>query len=344
MIQVSVVVPTFKRVEQTVKSLGLLATSDGVGKEFELEIIVADSTPDTSIKDAVEAAFREGGALHADGAQKSSPPSFIYVKPEHPGIAANKNAGAKMAHGAILIFSDSDMEVEKNTLSLTVQYLKNHEKAGAVGGSVIWKGGPYSGQKDRPRAEDRLLMKDETTFIEALYSRYLATYKSVFDAVGGYDEQVFNMRGEGSDLSIRYWRAGFPLTYEEAIRVHHVHDVPDAAAVRVDHAEWGIARDLLLLGYKYDMFNEDLSNFRATVEINFSPIGAAGYYHLLRGIGKNFDQIAADKPALDAFRANDKPAFPFKFLEIFTDMQMLEECIKSTDFRLADARLATFGS
>ena len=331
MIQVSVVVPTFKRVEQTVKILELLASSDGVGKEFELEIIVADSTPDTSIKDALVGIHLEPGVE-----------PFAYVKPEHPGIAANKNAGVKNAHGQILIFSDSDMEVEKNTLLTTVNYLKNHDKAAAVGGSVIWKGGPYNGQKDRPRAEDRLVLNGDTTYIEALYSRYLATYSKVFGAVGGYDEQVFNMRGEGSDLSIRYWRAGYPLAYEESIRVHHVHDVPDAAAVRVDHAEWGIARDLLLLGYKYNMFEQDLQNFRATVEINFSPIGAAGYYQILRGIGKNMDMIAADKPVLDAFRANDKPLYDFKFLEIFSDMHTCNECISGAVARLTEARQNAF--
>jgi glycosyltransferase involved in cell wall biosynthesis len=323
MIHISCVMPAYKRVDQTIKSLNLLFASEGVGKDIEMEVVVADSTPDTTLKDAVLAAFGE---------------RIVYVKPDHEGIAANKNAGAKAAKHPILIFLDSDMEVEPQTIARTIASLQAHPKAAAVGSTVIWRGGPHAEEKDRPRLEDRLIVKDDTVFIEALYSRFLATYKDIFWSIGGYDEAVFNMRGEGSDLSIRYWRAGLPLSYDESIVVHHVHDVPDAAAVRVDHPEWGIAKDLLLLGYKYDMYNDGYQNFPATVDINFSPLGAEGYYRMLQGIGRHFDYITSVKPALDAFRAADKPEYDFKFLEVFTNAEMFGTCIDTAGTRLTEVR------
>jgi glycosyltransferase involved in cell wall biosynthesis len=333
MINISVVVPAFKRIPQTLRTLDLLLLSEGLGTNFNLELIVADSTPDDSLKDAVSARFGQ---------------KVLYVKPEKEGIAANKNAGAKAAHNPILIFSDSDIEPESSVLQEAINALQLNPKAAAVGGTVLWRGGPHDGEKDRPRIEDRMMISGNTTYIEALYSRFLATYKDVFIAVGGYDDNVFNMRGEGSDLSCRYWRTGYPLIYSEAIVVHHVHDVTDAAAVRVPHPEWGIAKDLLLLGYKYDIFEtpacagRDFKNFPATVDINFSLLGAEGYYRMLQGIGRHYEDLIAAKPYLDAYRAADKPAYDFKFLEVFSNPEMFQQCIDEALSKLALVRDAIF--
>ena len=76
------------------------------------------------------------------------------------------------------------------------------------------------------------------------------------------------MRGEGSDLSIRYWRAGYPLAYDSSIIVHHVFDTEGGIIRGVPHPEWGIAKDLLLLAYKYDLSSEN-KNFINAVKANF---------------------------------------------------------------------------
>jgi glycosyltransferase involved in cell wall biosynthesis len=101
MINISVVVPAFKRIPQTLRTLDLLLLSEGLGSTFNLELIIADSTPDDSLKDAVTARFGQ---------------KVLYIKPEKAGIAANKNAGAKAAHNPILMFSDSDIEPEPSAL------------------------------------------------------------------------------------------------------------------------------------------------------------------------------------------------------------------------------------
>jgi hypothetical protein len=113
-----------------------------------------------------------------------------------------------------------------------------------------------------------------------------------------------------------------------------VHDVPDAAAVRVNHSEWGIARDFLLLGYKYKMFESDFATFATTVSMNFTPLGMQGSYRMLQGIGKNLDQIAASKMKLDYFRALTLQ-YDFKFLEIFSNAKVFEECVGASESRMA---------
>jgi glycosyltransferase involved in cell wall biosynthesis len=327
MIYISCVVPAFKRVDQTLLSLDLLLASEGVGSAYELEVILADSTPDDSLKTAVHQKFGD---------------RVVYIKPDKLGIAGNKNAGAKIAKHPILIFCDADVEVEKNTIAESIASLQKHDRVAGVGGNVFWRGGEHNGQKDRPRLEDRMMIKEDTTFIEALYSRFFVTYKDIFWAVGGFDADVFNMRGDGSDLSVRYWRLGFPLAYEESIVVHHVHDSPDASDAGIDHPEWDVARDLLLLGYKYDMYNDGFKNFPATVNINFSSLGGQGYYRMLQGIGRHYEFIMAAKPILDAFRASEKPIYDFKFLEVFSNAEMFGLCIDAAQSRIAAARAVAF--
>ena len=319
---VSVIIPTFKRIEETLKVIRLLFASKAIEK-FALEVIVADSTPNKELRLALKKEFKD---------------RILYVRPQLPGIASNKNAGARAAHGEIVIFCDSDMEVEEDTIANTVISLEKYKTAGALGGQVFWRGGKRDGTLDRPRPEDRRENFNETVYAEAIYSRYLATYKKVFLDVGGYDEKVFNMRGEGSDLSIRYWRAGYPLVFDDSIKVHHVHDAPDSAALRISHPERGIAKDLLLLAYKYDMLDKDYENFAKTVTANFREFGEESHFRIIQGIGSFLDFITEMKPKIDEEKKVMKSVYDFKFLEVFSDKDLLQKCLSNAEELLSSAR------
>lgn len=327
MIHVSIIISSYKRIDQTLKTISLLLSSDGLNKIFQTEIIIADSSPNDYLKSAL---------------QKKFDTSIVYTRPTKPGIATNKNQGARIAKNPILIFCDSDMEVEKDTILNTIHALKKHATAGAIGGQVIWRTGPNEGKHDRPRPEDRMQVIHETTYIEAIYSRYLATYKEVFWEVGGYDEEVFNMRGEGSDLSIRYWRAGFPLGYDKSITVHHVHEAEGGIIRGVPHPEWGIAKDLLILGYKYDIFADKYKNFVNTVSANFEKFGRDGYYRIIEGIGKNLDFITEVKPIIAQQKTKMKALYDFKFLEIFSQKALYEDCVHKAEQKLENVRKVLF--
>ncbi|PIU37112.1 hypothetical protein CO005_01115 [Candidatus Roizmanbacteria bacterium CG_4_8_14_3_um_filter_34_9] len=322
MVNVSVVLPCYNRIEQTVQTIDLILDSNGLNKEFLLEIIVSDSSPNNKLEIAIKEKFAD---------------KIKYLKPEKPGIAANKNAGAKIASYPILIFCDSDMEVEPDTIINTVNSLNKNKNVAGIGGQVVWKNGGKNGTLDRPRKEDRMLTVDGVTYIEALYSRYFATYKKVFFDVGGYDEQVFNMRGEGSDLSIRYWRAGYPLAYDEKIIVHHVFDTEGGIIRGVPHPEWGIAKDLLLLAYKYDLSSDD-KNFINAVKTNFEKFPEDGYFQIIEGIKNNLQFIIDKKPIIDEQKKNMKAKYNFKFLEIFSNKELFEKCISEAKYLLKNLR------
>ena len=324
---ISIIVPTFKRVEQTRNTLSLLCQSNGWNSQFFPEVILADSTEDQSIKNL---------------ASEFNNPTPVYVAPVVPGIATNKNLGAKTAQNELLIFCDSDMEVESDTLINTLIYLKEHNNSAMVTGQVIWKGGERDGQLDRPRKEDRMEKIDETIFVEAIYSRYMATYKSLFWRVGGYDEKLFNMRGEGSDLSIRYWRSGLPLSYDEKIKVHHVHDAQSSATRSIENPERGIIRDLILLGFKYQISRLDSPNFAKTLNWLTDQFGYRDKYIVIESMIALLPYFWENKERMEKSRQGVPNAYDFKFLDVFTKRELFLECIKQASERIREARVKVF--
>lgn len=173
-----------------------------------------------------------------------------------------------------------------------------------------------------------MLKRGNTVFIENIFSRYMATYKDVFFKVGGYDEKAFNMRGEGADLSVRYWRNGWPLVFEKSIKVYHVHEAPSSIALRVKHPEWLIAKDRLLLALKYNSLDSE-GNFAETMNMIFSKFGKMGYFRILQGIGKNIDLICKNKD----IKAR-KAEYDFKFFEVFSNKTLFQKALKESEKKL----------
>lgn len=322
MVSLSVVIPAFKRIEQTIRTISLLFQSEGVGTYYDLEIIVADSTPDDSLKNTLAA---HDSRVH-------------YIRPLRPGVAENKNAGASHAKGQILVFCDSDMEVAPETLMCTVDALKKHARAAAVTGTIYWQGGPKDSKYDQPKEGAQMKIVGDTTYVQAIYSRYMATYKKVFDDVGGYDVEIFNMRGEGSDLSTRYWRSGYPLVYDSSIIVHHIHDAPDSVATRVPYPEYDIAKDHVLLAIKYDMVKSTYPLFYHDTALNFKKYGDEGYGKIIHGIASHAKELSVAIPKLLARPVDDKPLYDFTYLEVFSHDEACMKCISEAEQRLMFTR------
>jgi|GEM_PF-1522151 len=318
MTEITVILPVYNRIDQTILTLDKLLLSDNLGVDFVLEIIISDASP--------------YNLLNSKLPKESAYSKIVYTKPSIQGIAASKNHAASLAKNPIIIFCDSDIEVERKTISCTLSYLKKNPTVAMLGGQVQWKGGPKDKELDRPRTEDKThSSQNNTCYIESLYSRYIATYRDIFLKVGGYDQEVFNMRGEGSDLSVRYWRDGFPLGFSEDIFVEHIHEVEGGIIRNVEEPELDIAKDMLLLAYKYDMFDQGYDNFKDTINANFSSFHDSANTKIIRGILKNYEFICKSKSALDSFKLNDKSKYDFKFLEIFSNSNELDQCLSRAE-------------
>jgi glycosyltransferase involved in cell wall biosynthesis len=316
-IGVSVIIPCYKRIDQTIRSIKKVLDSDGWNNDYNAELIIADSTEDDSLKKVLFEKFKE----------KFENKEFLYLHPSKRGISINKNTGAKKAKYPLLVYCDSDMEVEKNVIFDSIKRLEKDFRIAALTSTVIWKKGKKDGQLDRPKEEDRFINYKGTKFIEYIYSRYTITYKKVLLELGGYDEKVFNMRGEGSDLSTRYWRAGYPLAYDSSLKVYHRHDAPDSIALRIDHPEWSVAKDIFLLAYKFNNFEDDGLYFPKNLNKIFGKFDSMSHYRLIQGLAKHFNFIVKSKKEIDKQKKEMKPQYDFKFQEIFSNKKMLLKCI-----------------
>jgi len=227
-----------------------------------------------------------------------------------------------------LIFCDSDIEVKKDTLKEVIAAFKTHPKAAMIMGTSIWKGGGKDNQNDRPRREDRILKYQGTNFVEAIYGRFMATYKKIFWQVGGFDEEFFNMRGEGSNLSIRYWRSGFPLVYEPRIKTYHVFGAADAITRNISHPERGPLRDWLILSLKYGLWGRK-GNFAKTMSWLEEWFGKSDKYVIMENVVELLPWFVENWKKIKQGKAGTpKPKYDFKFLEIFSERKLFEKCVR----------------
>lgn len=318
-VPIAIIIPSYRREEQTSITLKKLYGSRGWNDIFVPQVIVTDASVSPKLKEIV-ASFDN--------------PKPLYVCPDNDGIARNKNFGAKHATSEIIYFCDSDMEVESDTILNSLIYLKDNVMLSMVGGEVIWKGGEQNGKLDRPREEDRIVEYENVSYVEALYSRFIATYRSIFWSVGGFNEDIFNMRGEGSDLSIRFWRSGYPLGFSKKIKVHHVYDAGEAVTRKVNHPEYGIIRDLIQLSYIYGISKNDSPNFANTLGWLSEEFGEFDKYVILEAVVNLLPQLWENKEKLIASKKNIRTIYDFKFLDVFTNRKLFLECIESANTRI----------
>lgn len=110
---VSVVLPTWQRAHLLDDSLRSLLSQTGVA----LEVVVVDdgSTDDTAARIAA----------HPD-------PRVRFVRIDHAGVAAARNAGIAATRAPYVAFHDSDDEALPGRLSLPVEYLRAHREVDVV--------------------------------------------------------------------------------------------------------------------------------------------------------------------------------------------------------------------
>ena len=114
MIEISIVVPTFRRPDDLVRAIDSVLAQENVAAPFE--IVVVDNDPDGSAEPIVQIVAAR------------SPVPIRYVHEERPGISHARNTGVARATGRYLAFLDDDEEVEPAWLA---HFLATIERFGA---------------------------------------------------------------------------------------------------------------------------------------------------------------------------------------------------------------------
>ncbi|MEP5253970.1 MAG: glycosyltransferase [Winogradskyella arenosi] len=146
------------------------------------------------------------------------------------GPCFSRNLAVKSAIGNVLVFLDDDARIGSNFLEeITRPILK--EEFSAVSGAVCDPEGKYL------KTEKDYLTQENTNFIKILTANpnhdksrvglclpagCCAILKDVFLELGGFDE-TFDPTGAGEDreLSVRLFKAGYPIWYNSNAKLLH---------------------------------------------------------------------------------------------------------------------------
>jgi len=147
----------------------------------------------------------------------------VDVSPE-ASFAERCNAGARVAHRANLLFVKEGIQVRPGSIASTIECLERSE-VGAVGamlidsngvlleaGSLLFDDGRCHGFGRGWNPDDfRVQYRRAVAFCSAAY---LATRKSVFEAIGGFDEAFENEYYEDVDYCLKLARKGRETIYD----------------------------------------------------------------------------------------------------------------------------------
>ncbi len=204
----SIIVPTFSRPAQLAACLHSLASLDYPRDRFEV-IVVDDGSQDRS--ENLAAAF-------------SKQMNIVLTPHPHGGPAKARNAGARVAKGEFLAFTDDDCVPAADWLRAFASRFRNRHNV-MIGGRTL------NGFPDNPYSLATHLIMDY------LYQHYnscpddahffstnnLAVPAELFHCLNGFDTTFPHAAGEDRDFSERWLHAGFQMTYAPEILVHHSH-------------------------------------------------------------------------------------------------------------------------
>ena len=218
---VSIIIPTRDHLTDLKRSLDtLLERTTGVPYEI---IVMDDHSRDPAVMDYYQTLQRE----HSNTRVAASVGEFNY--------SAVNNAGARLAHGDLLLFLNNDVEiVESGWLAEMARWAclpgvgmvgakllypdGSLQHAGIVVGMTGHAGHIYAGQK--AGFSSLFPSPDVTRNVSAVTGACMLVRRDLFESLGGFNEElvlVFN----DVDLCLRVLRAGYRIVYAPAARLIH---------------------------------------------------------------------------------------------------------------------------
>lgn len=202
---ISVIIPAKDAAKTLGECLHALLHQEGMKLDHDYEVIVVD---DGSTDDTVEIA--EQYAVRV-------------IRQTNRGPAAARNAGARIARGTLLAFTDADCAPSPSWLRDLTQPLNNPEVVGVKGVYRTRQSAMVARfvQLEYEYKYGRMLNQTSIDFIDT----YSAAYRNeVFIQNGGFDESFRVPSVEDQEFSFRLARKGYQMVFEPSAVVFHYHD------------------------------------------------------------------------------------------------------------------------
>ena len=210
-IQVSVIIPTFKRPPLLLKCLHQLVHQNFPKEKYEV-IVITDGFDMETVTEVTEF-FEQHISLNLS----------CHSLNEKKGPAAARNKGVHCAKGELIIFTDDDCLPQQHWITAYWNaYRSSDKKDAAFTGKTIV---PHS---ETPTDYEMNIANLQTAeFITA----NCAITKTAFEKVGGFDENFSTAWREDSDMHFKLIKASVP-----------VHQIKNAVVIHpVRKAGWGIS-------------------------------------------------------------------------------------------------------
>jgi glycosyltransferase involved in cell wall biosynthesis len=212
MLDLSVVIPTYNRLDTLAHVIPTLLASDLAPERFELLVCDSNST------DGTAEYLARVGAEH---------PNVRHLPGSYSGRAAARNAGIEAALGEVVLFNDSDILASPDLLSRHLEHHRRRRGIAVVGWEVQVRNlDDYARQRDHPE-ERRHLHPPSRKRLSWLY--FLTGNASVRRAdlvrVGRFDESFTGYGHEDLELGYRLQKAGIEILYEPRAVNYHCQDV-----------------------------------------------------------------------------------------------------------------------
>jgi N-acetylglucosaminyl-diphospho-decaprenol L-rhamnosyltransferase len=211
------------------RCLDSIAAADRTAIELRRVCVVDDMSSDGS----------------ADDLRAADLPLVVLRQEQRRGYGASCNAGARGSMADYLLFLNTDIEVERNALVTPIAYLQRAEAAnvGMLGIQLREPDGSVARSCSRfptlgtflammvgldrlwparfPNIQMREWDHGQTREVDQVMGAFLLMRRSLFEALGGYDERFF-VYMEDIDLAMRARAAGLRSVYLADVRALHL--------------------------------------------------------------------------------------------------------------------------
>jgi GT2 family glycosyltransferase len=234
--KMSVIIPTCDRVERLMECLRRIQGAD--------EIVVADDGRKAETRELIERDYK----------------NVIWVQGPRRGPAANRNVGARSSSGNWLVFIDDDCLPGQNWLS---------EIRDAAPHCDVVEGKTVCPDKTNHPFEDVV----ENPTGDLLWSCNLALTRSLFEQLGGFDEDFLIAGGEDLEFARRLRLIKARVYFASAAIVYHpVRRLSFVGLVnKVFQMHWHILYRLKIDSSRSATFHEIVDLLRTTVRAILSP-------------------------------------------------------------------------
>jgi len=211
--EISVVVPTWNRLDTLREVVPTLLAQTLPAESFEVLVCDSNSTDGTQ-------EYLAG--IHA------AHPNVVHLPGAYNGRAMARNAGIARARGSVVLFNDSDILASPELLARHLAHHREREKVAVVGWEVQVRDlADYAYKRDHVEARGHLHPPSRKTLPWLYFLTGNASVKrEQLLAVGSFDESFTGYGHEDLELGYRLQKAGVTIVYEPQAVNYHCQDVP----------------------------------------------------------------------------------------------------------------------